>query len=236
MEYKNNRLFMLGTDTHPALAGPCGQRESSSAAPRWAAPLSHPGVLPGTGKAGGMGEQPVGWENWTSAAPLARGCDAGCAAPGQSKGLVPAPGVCRGSRFLTGLCLVQSGLNGGFFSKRQRAEVVILFLSDSGLVSCVFNLNGDICVNRVAAEEFGVQTARAGAEEPMPSSRQRAPGRRRIDRQPQPFRGDGCLCAGLWLGRSGRRRGGEKTFPPRQCRPSRPRHTLATCGRVCMNR
>ena len=149
-------------------------------------PSCSPAVAPGAGKAGtALGVGKLGICNATRPGlPLPVLPPAGS---GQS--CCSSPRVCvRGSVFSTGLLSLRSGLNGEFFSKRQRPEAVILFLSDVGLLSCVINFNRDFCVNRVAVEEFNVQTPHTGTEEPMPISSQIAWVGVRLISKPRPFK------------------------------------------------
>lgn len=176
-------------------------------------PSCSPAIAPGAGKAGtALGGGRAGCLQccWASAM-LPGNCNTsrprvatvGPAAGGQQPKegaalLVLAPDVCsRVDVYLRTLLPTESGLNGEFFSKRQKPEAVILFSSDLGSPSCVVNLNRDFCGNRVAVEESSVQTPRTGTEERVPISSQIACVGVRGISKPSPFEAMATLCAGL---------------------------------------
>lgn len=85
-------------------------------------------------------------------------------------------------RVLEGRCLSQGS------PPTSQARSADLCVSDSGLLGCVVSLNQEFCVNRVAVEEFTVQTPCTGTEELMAVSGQIAWVSFRLISKPSPFK------------------------------------------------
>lgn len=127
------------------------------------------------------------------AMPLAHGCCCqSCHLWGAAKGRGCAAGPHLGC-VLEGRCLSQEPSPSNpvwmvnYSSKRQRPEVIILFLSDLEFRSCIINFNQDFCVNQVAVEEFSMQISLSGTEELITCFKLNSQVRVRLTSNPSPF-------------------------------------------------